>query len=100
MEEPEGLAAGPSRRTLRAWPATQRAAGSTASSPDFVGDDAGLTGAAWLAGPAFETDDADSVVQVELVGRPLDETIRDWLASIGESWSQLTFFLFDPESWR
>ncbi len=38
--------------------------------------------------------------QIELVGRPLDETIRDWLASIGESWSQLTFYLFDPESWR
>jgi hypothetical protein len=37
---------------------------------------------------------------VELVGRPLDETIAEWLASVGESWSQLTFFLFDPESWR
>lgn len=38
--------------------------------------------------------------RVELVGRPIDERIGDWLASIGESWSQLTFFLFDPESWR
>jgi hypothetical protein len=37
---------------------------------------------------------------VELVGRPLDEAIGDWLASVGESWSQLTFFLFDPDSWR
>lgn len=37
---------------------------------------------------------------VELVGRPVDERIADWLASIGESWSQLTFFLFDPDSWR
>lgn len=40
------------------------------------------------------------VDQVDLVGRPLAESIRDWLASIGESWSQLTFYLFDPESWR
>jgi hypothetical protein len=40
------------------------------------------------------------VDQFELVGRPIDETIADWLASIGESWSQLTFFLFDSESWR
>ena len=36
----------------------------------------------------------------ELVGRPVNDTIADWLASVGESWSQLTFFLFDPESWR
>ncbi|HEX5147780.1 MAG TPA: hypothetical protein VFW02_01775 [Candidatus Limnocylindrales bacterium] len=38
--------------------------------------------------------------QIELVGRPIDEAIREWLASIGESWAQLTFYLFDPESWR
>jgi len=38
--------------------------------------------------------------QLELVGRPIDDTIGEWLASVGESWSQLTFFLFDPESWR
>lgn len=36
----------------------------------------------------------------DLVGRPLDQAIADWLASVGESWSQLTFFLFDPDSWR
>ena len=38
--------------------------------------------------------------RVELVGRPIDEAIGDWLASVGESWAQLTFYLFDPESWR
>lgn len=38
--------------------------------------------------------------RVELAGRAIDERIGDWLASIGESWSQLTFFLFDPQSWR
>ena len=45
-------------------------------------------------------DDPEAFDRVELVGRPLDEAIREWLASIGESWSQLTFYLFDPESWR
>jgi hypothetical protein len=39
-------------------------------------------------------------VSIDLVGRPLDAVIGDWLASVGESWSQLTFFLFDPHSWR
>lgn len=38
--------------------------------------------------------------RVELVGRPVNEGLGDWLASVGESWSQLTFFLFDPDSWR
>jgi hypothetical protein len=37
---------------------------------------------------------------IDLVGRPLDAVIGDWLAAVGESWSQLTFFLFDPQSWR
>jgi hypothetical protein len=40
------------------------------------------------------------VDQLDLVGRPIDEVLAEWLASVGESWSQLTFFLFDPESWR
>jgi hypothetical protein len=40
------------------------------------------------------------VDQLELVGRPIDEGIADRLASAGAAWSQLTFFLFDPESWR
>jgi hypothetical protein len=37
---------------------------------------------------------------IELVGRPFDARLADRLASIGEAWSQMTFFLFDPESWR
>jgi hypothetical protein len=37
---------------------------------------------------------------IELIGRPVDQVVAEWLASVGESWSQLTFFLFDPESWR
>jgi hypothetical protein len=69
--------------------------------PRFAGADPGFGAAAWtLPAGTVEPADAAAIVQVELVGRPLDEVIRDWLASIGESWSQLTFFLFDPESWR
>ena len=69
--------------------------------PRFAGADPAFVGAALPAVAALgDPTDAPTVVQVELVGRPLDDAIRDWLASIGESWSQLTFFLFDPESWR
>ena len=69
--------------------------------PRFAGADPGSAAAAQPLGPTV-VDPADpaTILQVELVGRPLDETIRDWLAGIGESWSQMTFFLFDPESWR
>lgn len=71
--------------------------------PRFVG---GGTAAAWsaevrLAADALGTDDPDLAAgPVELVGRPLDEALGDWLGSVGESWSQLTFYLFDPDSWR
>jgi hypothetical protein len=71
--------------------------------PRFIGGDA-VT--AWSTGE--NTDPATPPIEearhaaehVELVGRPLDEVMADWLASVGESWSQLTFFLFDPDSWR
>lgn len=46
------------------------------------------------------TELSTDVERFELVGRPFDERIAEWLASVGEAWSQLTFFLFDPESWR
>jgi hypothetical protein len=49
---------------------------------------------------ALASTESLSVDQLELVGRPIDEAVADWFASIGESFSQLTFFLFDPESWR
>ncbi|MEX2183863.1 MAG: hypothetical protein WEC14_05410 [Chloroflexota bacterium] len=44
--------------------------------------------------------DAIDLPVEDLIGRPLDEIIADRWASISESWSQTTFFLFDPESWR
>lgn len=75
--------------------------------PRFVG---GGAAAGWSAAAAADgghpagtpgTDDpAPTADHVELVGRPMDEVIADWLASVGESWTQLTFFLFDPDSWR
>ena len=70
--------------------------------PHFVGGGAVETMAGLGAAVgAWSGDEPPSVADhIELVGRPLDEVVGDWLASIGESWSQLTFFLFDPESWR
>ena len=71
--------------------------------PRFVG---GGVAASWSVDGGYATglagteDLALAADHVELVGRPLDEVIADWLASVGESWSQLTFFLFDPDSWR
>jgi hypothetical protein len=46
------------------------------------------------------TEPANVADRVELVGRPLDEVIADRLTSIGEAWSQLTFYLFDRDGWR
>ena len=52
------------------------------------------------SGPVSELDGWPRSAPEDLVGRPLDHALADWLASVGESWSQLTFFLFDPDSWR
>jgi len=62
------------------------------------------------AARAVEATDAEAAAQerfgiahddwVELVGRPLDERLAAWFADLRETWSQATFFLFDPESWR
>jgi hypothetical protein len=70
--------------------------------PRFAGASPGAGGtAATVAFDALPAGAEPPVAdQIELVGRPLDDTIRDWLAGVGESWSQLTFYLFDPESWR
>lgn len=71
--------------------------------PRFAGGGAAV---AWssdggvAARPTVTGDVALAADHVELVGRPVDEVIGDWLASVGDAWSQLTFFLFDPDSWR
>jgi hypothetical protein len=36
----------------------------------------------------------------DLVGEPFLGRLSDWVAGLGEAWSQMVFFLFDPESWR
>lgn len=56
--------------------------------------------ASQVATDAPSATDGAVIDQLDLVGRPVDEIVADWLASVGESWSQLTFFLFDPDSWR
>jgi hypothetical protein len=33
-------------------------------------------------------------------GRPLGERLAERLDDLRETWSQTTFYLFDPESWR
>jgi hypothetical protein len=39
-------------------------------------------------------------VPVDLVGRPLGEIVGERWMRIREACSQMTFFLFDPDSWR
>lgn len=48
---------------------------------------------------ATPRDDAPAVAE-ELVGRPLDAVLRERWERVRDGWSQATFFLFDPDSWR
>ncbi|MDO8485924.1 MAG: hypothetical protein Q7S35_13360 [Candidatus Limnocylindrales bacterium] len=68
--------------------------------PRFAGANARPTTVRPAAEPLSASEPPYDADRIELVGRPLDERIEDWLASVGEAWSQLTFFVFDPESWR
>jgi hypothetical protein len=72
------------------------------AAPQFALTGEHAPGAATLTGTSSPARQENGIVvdQLDLVGRPVDEMIGDWFASLGESWSQLTFFLFDPESWR
>ena len=38
--------------------------------------------------------------RVELLGRSPGERLAERWEDLRETWSQMTFFLFDPESWR
>jgi hypothetical protein len=69
------------------------------TTPRFAGGGASLT-ARSATEPLSISEPRSDTDRIELVGRPLDERIADRLESVGESWSQLTFFLFDPQSWR
>lgn len=37
---------------------------------------------------------------IDLVGRSLDARLAEEWSHIRDGWSQMTFYLFDPESWR
>jgi hypothetical protein len=66
----------------------------------FTGDHVHRSLAPGGAAAVSGAENTSVIDQFELVGRPIDEMIGEWLASVGESFSQLTFFVFDPESWR
>jgi hypothetical protein len=66
----------------------------THSRPRFVGIE---VGAASLDAQAYHaTGDHERPVD----SRPLDRQILDAWSELCEEWSQATFFLFDPNSWR
>jgi hypothetical protein len=44
--------------------------------------------------------DAPAIVLDRLEGSGLGDRVGDQLARLGEAFSQTTFYLFDPESWR
>jgi hypothetical protein len=41
-----------------------------------------------------------AVETIDLSGRSFGDRLSDWVAGLGEAWSQTVFFLFDPQSWR
>jgi hypothetical protein len=51
----------------------------------------------------FERRTTDPVIDealTERAGRPLFDRLASRLDDLRETWSQMTFFLFDPDSWR
>lgn len=50
--------------------------------------------------PAPEMPIDRALTPVDLVGRPLGEIVAERWMRIREACSQMTFFLFDPDSWR
>jgi hypothetical protein len=63
----------------------------TAEDADGVSGTRGVA----LAEPASTCAD-----RIELVGQPFAERLAARLDGLCEAWSQMTFYLFDPESWR
>ena len=52
------------------------------------------------ADPAGTAPTSPEVERVELAGRPLGRRLADRWEDLRDAWSQTTFYLFDPESWR
>jgi hypothetical protein len=44
--------------------------------------------------------DTPTIVNDRLEGSPIGDRIGDHLGRLGEAFGQMTFYLFDPESWR
>ena len=67
----------------------------TRSRPRFVGTGVGAaTREAWPEAAAWLRE------RHPIDPRPLDRRIEDAWSEFREAWSQTTFFLFDPNSWR
>ena len=73
---------------MAGYAATERI---TRARPRFVGMSAGRT-MDGVVSPARDERPVDL--------RPLDERLLERLIELREEWSQATFFLFDPNSWR
>jgi len=69
------------------------------ASPHFVGAGNAVDGEARY-GATPTTGPNEDLDHVELVGEPLDARFARWVAGLRDTWSQTTFYLFDPEGWR
>ncbi len=67
----------------------------TRARPRFVG-----TGLGWAAREPTSVASDWQPIRSPADDRPLDRRIQDALSELREEWSQATFFLFDPNSWR
>jgi hypothetical protein len=61
--------------------------------------------AGWARIPAPSTDrtavdEMEPSEAFEVLSRPIGPSMAERWARVREAWSQTTFFLFDPESWR
>ena len=79
---------------VRPQRADRRAAG-YARRP-VAGTQATAAPGAWTASAAS----ADGPVAIDIAGRGLGAVIRERWTRAAEIWSQTTFYLFDPNSWR
>jgi hypothetical protein len=67
----------------------------TRARPRFVG-----TGLGWAAREPEAADAGWLPERSPIDPRPLDRRLQDAWSEFREEWSQATFFLFDPNSWR
>ena len=68
----------------------------TQAHPRFVGSGSSRPALDVTAAQSLADPDSDAVPH----SRPLDERLAERWAQIRDEWAQVTFFLFDPNSWR